>query len=140
MRKLLVPTDGSDLSLRAVDLAIERTAVYRDPVEIHLVNVQPAFSSDVSNHIADAEIKRYHHDEGIRELAEARARLDREAVQYRYHIGVGDPGHVIARFARELGCIEIIMSTRGAGGIAAVLGSVALRVVQLAECPVLLIK
>jgi nucleotide-binding universal stress UspA family protein len=140
MPKFLVPVDGSEASLKAIDHIAASRGAYREPVEIHLVNVQPPLPSDVSAHIAQDQLRGYHHDQGIEALAGARARLERSGVDYVFHIGVGEPGHVITHFARELNCDEIVMATRGQGGIAGALGSVAMRVVHLASCPILLIK
>jgi nucleotide-binding universal stress UspA family protein len=140
MPTFLVPVDGSDTSLRAVDHVIAVHAWYRDPVDVHLLNVQHPLPSDVSSHVPEASVKGYHHDEGIRALARARAKLDASPLRYAFHIGVGDPGHVVTHFARELRCNQIVMATHGRGGIVAPLGSVAARVVQLADRPVLLIK
>jgi nucleotide-binding universal stress UspA family protein len=48
---------------------------------------------------------------------------------------------VIADYARDEGCALIVMGTRGLGSIAnMLLGSVATKVIHLAEVPVLLIK
>ena len=35
--KLLVPIDGSDTSLRAIDTLLAKLDAYRPPVEVHLV-------------------------------------------------------------------------------------------------------
>ena len=140
MLRFLLPVDDSEASLRAVDHVIARTSRYRDPVELHLLNVQHALPSDVSSHIPQDVIKSYHHDEGIKALAGTRAKLDASSMRYVFHIGVGDPGHVIAHFGRELRCDEIVMASRGSGLTAAALGSVATKVVHLADRPVLLVK
>jgi nucleotide-binding universal stress UspA family protein len=48
---------------------------------------------------------------------------------------------MIARFARERGCDQILMGTRGLGAIGSLLlGSVATKVIHLADVPVLLVK
>jgi nucleotide-binding universal stress UspA family protein len=140
MPTFLIPVDGSDTSLRAVDHVIGVRTWYRDPVDVHLLNVQHPLPSDVSSHVPETSVKGYHHDEGIRDLAAARSKLDATPIRYVFHIGVGDPGHVITHFARELRCDHIVMATHGRGGIVAPLGSVAARVVQFADRPVLLIK
>ena len=140
MLRFLLPVDASEASLRAVDHVMAQASHYRDPIELHLLNVQHALPSDVSSHIAQDVIKSFHHDEGIKALAAARAKLDASSTPYVFHIGVGDPGHVIAHFGRELRCDEIVMATRGSGLTGAALGSVAMKVVHLADRPVLLLK
>ena len=140
MRRFLLPVDASEASLRAVDHVMAQASHYRDPVELHLLNVQHALPSDVSSHIPPDVIKSYHHDEGIKALASARAKLDASSIPYVFHIGVGDPGHVIAHFGRELKCDEIVMTPRGLGATHATLGSVSMKVVHYADRPVVLVK
>ncbi|NDB26159.1 MAG: universal stress protein, partial [Gammaproteobacteria bacterium] len=40
MHVLLIPVDGSEYSDRAVDYAIGRVKASKDPVRLHLLNVQ----------------------------------------------------------------------------------------------------
>ena len=47
MLKLLIPVDGSDNSLRTVKHIIDKAALYRDPVDIHLLNVQRPFPGTI---------------------------------------------------------------------------------------------
>ena len=74
-------------------------------------------------------------------LAEARKALDAAGVKYVYHIGIGDSGEVIAHFVREKEIEQVVMSTRGLGSVAnMLLGSVANKVLELVDVPVLLVK
>jgi nucleotide-binding universal stress UspA family protein len=59
----------------------------------------------------------------------------------RFEVLFGDPGHEIAQFAKERGAGMIVMSSHGRTGLAHLLiGSVAERVVRLAQCPVLVLR
>jgi nucleotide-binding universal stress UspA family protein len=142
MAKLLVPVDGSENSLRAVDFVIKKAGWYREPVEIHLLNVQPPIvSGNVTMFISQDQLNDYYQEEGLKALEPARAKLDGAQVPYQHHILVGDPAEMIARFARERGCDQILMGTRGLGAIGSLLlGSVATKVIHLADVPVLLVK
>ncbi|WP_333839089.1 universal stress protein [Pelomicrobium sp.] len=142
MPKLLVPVDGSENSLRAVDFVIKKAGWYREPVEIHLLNVQPPIvSGNVTMFISQDQLNDYYQEEGLKALASARAKLDAARVPYKHHILVGDPAEMITRFARERGCDQILMGTRGLGAIGSLLlGSVATKVIHLADVPVLLVK
>ena len=143
MRKFLVPIDGSDCSLRAVEHVIAKRGKLADPstLRIHLLNVQPPLRGDISMFINEEQIKGYHRDEGEKALARARALLDRAGAAYRFHIKVGEPAEVIARMAEERGCDEIVMGTHGWGSVVGLLmGSVATKVLHLAKVPVLLVK
>jgi nucleotide-binding universal stress UspA family protein len=54
---------------------------------------------------------------------------------------VGDPGHEIADFAKQLGADLIVLPSHGRTGLTRLLiGSVAERVVRLAQCPVLVLR
>lgn len=140
--KLLVPIDGSDTSLRAVDAAIAKVAAYRPPVEIHLLNVQNALRKDVSQFVDREEIRRYHQEEGAKALANARARLDAQAIEYATHVFVADdPASVIVQFVREQKVDEVIMGSHGRSELAQILmGSVAREVLRGAGVPVTLVN
>jgi nucleotide-binding universal stress UspA family protein len=143
MRRVLVPVDGSPSSQRAIDYMIQKRGRYRDPqeVEVHLLNVQHPFPGDVTMFVDHDEIKQYHHDKGVKVLQSARDSLDQAGVPFIFHIGVGDPAQIIAHYAHEKQCDQIIMGTRGHGAIAGLLvGSVATKVLHLTDVPVLLVK
>lgn len=141
MLRFLVPVDGSETSLRAIDHLIKTLAWYKEGPEVHLINVQPALHGDVSMFVDKEQIRRFHHEEGLKALAAAREKLDAGGVNYVFHIGVGDPAHVIAHYAREKEMDEIFMGTRGLGSVGSLLlGSVATKVLHLTEIPVLLVK
>lgn len=143
MLRLLVPVDGSDASGRAVDYALTNRARYKEPVEIHLINVQPPipYGSRVSSVIGHDAVNKYHHDEGLAALKPVMEKLDAAGVKYAHHITVGDAAEVIAEYAKAKGCDEIVMGTRGMGATSnLLLGSVATKVIHLSEVPVLLVK
>jgi nucleotide-binding universal stress UspA family protein len=139
MLKVLIPVDGSDNSLRTVQFVIGKAALYKEPLEIHLLNVQHPFPGTIRGVHEQAE--QYHHDEGIKALAAARKLLDAAGLKYLYHISVGEPGETVAHFVREKKIQQVVMGTRGAGAVAnMLLGSVATKVLHLVEVPVLLVK
>lgn len=139
MLKVLIPVDGSGSALRAVQLVIQKAALYREPLEIHVLNVQHPFPGTVRG--VHQQSERYHHDEGIKALAEARRLLDAQGLEYSHHIVVGEAGESIAHFVKERQIQQVVMGTRGAGAVAsALLGSVASKVLHLVDVPVLLVK
>ena len=86
-------------------------------------------------------VRSFHHDEGLKALEAARNALEGAGIPHVFHIGVGDPAEVIAQYAREKGCDQIFMGTRGLGRIAGMLlGSVATKVIHLTNVPLLLVK
>ena len=143
MLKWLVPVDGSDSAVHAVERMIAMLAWFRDGVEIHLLNVQHPmpYGNRVSSVLGHDKIAQYHHDEGIAALQPARNKLDAAGIKYVFHIGVGDAAETIIRYAQDQGCDQIVMGTRGLGAVSnLMLGSVATKVLHLADVPVLLVK
>ena len=143
MLKLLVPVDGSEHSNRTIDHLLKNLDWYKDGVEIHLLNVQRPvpYGSRVASVVGQDRINQYHHDEGMAALKTAMQKLDAANVKYHYHIGVGDEAETIVRYAKEKGCDQIYMGTRGMGSVSSLLlGSVATKVIHLAEIPVVLVK
>ncbi|MCX7165429.1 MAG: YjbE family putative metal transport protein [Rhodocyclales bacterium] len=142
MHKLLLPVDGSDASLRAVERLLAMRGWYKDPLEIRLLNVQHVLHKDVAQFISPEDMKGYYHDEGLKELAAARERLDRAGVAYQHHVVIGDlAAETIAHFAREHGIGQILMCTHGRSAVVdLVLGSVAKGVLQHTDVPVTLVR
>ena len=138
MMKILIPVDGSDNANRAVQCLIKQAGNSREPVEVHLLNVQHSMPGTVGE---TAQAKQYHHEEGMKALSSACKLLDDAKVKYAYHISVGDIGEVVAHFVNELKCDQVVMGTRGMGAVAnMVMGSAATQVLNLVKVPVLLVK
>ncbi len=142
MLNLLIAVDGSRYSDRAVDYVIARAAATRDGAHVHLLNVQmPIAGVNVKLFISKESQHTHHREEGMAVLAGPRERLAQAAIAFDFHIGVGDPGQVIADYAGSKRCDEVVMGTHGRGFLGGVvLGSVAQKVVQLAAMPVVLVK
>jgi nucleotide-binding universal stress UspA family protein len=142
MPKLLVPIDGSESAIHALDHVIA-LAKERGGYELDLLNVHP-------EPIVYGEIQVYATVERLLEeqrklsqtlLAPAVERVKAAGVPFRVEIESGDPAMTIARRANALSCEGIVMGTRGMGAIAnLLLGSVAAKVVHLATVPVTLVK
>lgn len=142
MLNLLVAIDGSDSSVKVTEHVIKRASRYREPLEVHLLNVQvPIVGVNVKLFIRLDDLDAFYREEGMAALKHAREKLDAAGIKYRYHIGVGNPAEVIVQYAEEEHCEEIVMGTRGLGAVSnLVLGSVATKVIHLAHVPVVLVK
>jgi nucleotide-binding universal stress UspA family protein len=142
MRKLLLPVDGSDHSLSAVRHVIK---LHRnnEPLEIHLLNVQPPVRGDVTAFVPQEVVDDFHIEEGDKALVAARKLLDDAGAPYKKHIYVGNAAEVIAHMARDLRCDQVIMGTHGYGTVTQVLlGSVSHEAIHQMDprIPVTLIK
>lgn len=142
MRKVLIAVDGSDNSLRAVRHLISEKDIYREPLSIVLINVQaPVVSGAVKTFLSQDQIEHYYREEGEKAIAGARDLFAAAGIAAEHRILVGDVAQTIARVAREKGCAQIVMGTRGLGTVSGMLlGSIATKVIHLADVPVLLLK
>jgi nucleotide-binding universal stress UspA family protein len=143
MKRVLVPVDGSECSLRAVGYLADRRAEGSIPsdLEVHLVNVQPPLSAHVSQFLDHGDLARYHQEESARTMQGARALLDAAGILNKPHAEVGRAAEVIVKLADSLHCDHIVMGTHGRGAFAELLvGSTTLKVVHLASVPVVLVK
>ncbi len=142
MPKVLVAFDGSKSALRALQYAI-KLAQQNRLVSIHVVHAheEPLVYGEIEVYVSRekmAELQRQHSNEV---LAAADKRLRKAAVPYTKEVLVGHIAEVIAKRADKLRCDSIVMGTRGMSAIISlVMGSVATKVVHLANVPVTLIK
>jgi nucleotide-binding universal stress UspA family protein len=146
MTNVLVPVDGSENSLRALDFACSQIA-HGKPMPLLLLNVQAAnHSGVVKKYLSPELIEKFYQEEGDTALQSARTRLDNAGIAYTARVEVGDVAQAIARVAREQHCSQIVMGTRGlsASGLASIsgllMGSIATKVLHLTDVPVTLVK
>ncbi|HTU83468.1 MAG TPA: universal stress protein [Candidatus Acidoferrales bacterium] len=138
---ILVPVDGSEPSLRAVDEAAELAKVAGTGIVVaHVVDPAKAAMLTYGNPQFVAGCLDAIREEG-RELLEAarvRARGHVERVETR--LIQGSPGQEIVKLAREIGATWIVMGSHGRTGLARLLvGSVAEDVLRHAGVPVLIV-
>jgi len=141
--KILVPIDGSEHSDRIVLHLLKMVALYKDTVEVHVLNVQPPvpYANKVSHAIGHEVVDKYLQEQGELALKKTLAALDAATVTYKQHIATGETAEVILRVATESGCSQIFMGTHGRGAVSGlVMGSVATKVVHLTTIPVTLVR
>jgi nucleotide-binding universal stress UspA family protein len=139
--KILLPVDGSEVSMEAVRLAVGlvRKGLQADLV---LANVQePASLYElVVAHDADM-IERISAEAGAHALAPAQALLDQAGIAYESEVANGDPAHTLIDILERYGCELVVMGARGQGTLrSALLGSVAHEVLHAAGVPVMIVK
>ncbi len=140
--KLLVLIDGSDKSAHAVQHAVRLVKTSKDPVEIHLLNVQlPITFGDIAKFMGKEALNAYYNDEGMKVLLSPHDLLTAEGISHTVQIGVGPIAESIEKYLNDTGCDQIIMGTRGLGAVSSLLlGSVAAKVIHMVKVPVTLVK
>lgn len=139
--KILLPVDGSAHSERAARYLAEMLK------ECHLyqvlvINVQPPTDNlALSSHMPTSEIEAMRETRGGDALAAPVRLLQQGGINFMSEVLIGPVAETIVEYAKTQRCAQIVMGTRGMGAIGnALLGSVATRVLNLAEVPVTLIK
>lgn len=138
--KILIPVDGSDNALRAVDYAA-KMANGSSSLTFELLHVLQSMPLRAHGALTHNEINLVYADEAKRVLTPAQHILDLAGISYSAHYRVGHPANEIAAQVIEKNCDAVIMGTRGLGFLGrAANGSVAAQVVHLVDAPVTLIK
>lgn len=133
-KKVLVAMDGSKSAMRALEFAAANYAV-----PLVVLNVQPPMPS--SRFVSRRMIAEHQHRSAEEALAPARKLIARRGLDAEVVTAVGDPAETLIRVAKKHRCGIIVMGSRGQGRVAnLLLGSVANKVVQTAQCPVAVVK
>jgi len=136
MLKVLVPVDNSRNSQHAVRHVVNEFARNRG-MEVHLLNVQAPFSSNIAQFVSRKSRDAFHRDEAEKALRPVRRLLDRAGVPHIDHVEVGSKAEVIAAAARRLGCDHIVMGTARKDSLTRMFeASVTNRVLELTSVPV----
>ena len=139
---IVVPTDFSDHSLRALPYAVSLAERYHAKLKVVHVNEPSLQVSDVAWVGVDDRTSIADRSENSRRTLE-KIVLDHvpRDVPVDAEILTGDPVDSVVDFVRDCGADLIVMATHGRGGISHVLmGSVAEHIVRKAPCPVLTLK
>ncbi|MEO8856043.1 MAG: universal stress protein [Burkholderiaceae bacterium] len=120
MLKVLVPTDGSANSLRAVRHVV---AEYRrDPaLEVHLLNVQPRLSRHIARFVARRDRHAWHGARAQAAMVEATAALDEAGVPHQAHWALGERASEICRTATRIGAHHIVIGATRSHSVARLL-------------------
>ena len=145
-KKIVVPVDGSEHALEAVDAAVDIAGKYDS--EIFLVNVsrRAKYTGDIDK-FAQSEYRQagssFVTDElakNILENARTRARQAGKS-DPKFELREGNVARSIVDFAKEVKADCIVMGSRGLGDIdSMLLGSVSHKVSSLAPCTVVVVR
>lgn len=142
-QKILMPTDGSDVSLAAAEPAVELARLAGAPLLVVYVQepypytgIGEASSAGLNEHLAQGQRLAAMAFDRVRQLADGKGVRTETAV-----LEGSVPAERIVEAARAGGADQIVMASRGRTGAARLLlGSVAARVLDLSDVPVLIVK
>lgn len=137
----LLPIDGSSPCLRAVDYLLQMVTALKEAPTVHLLNVQPSLHGDISRFVSSEQLAEFHRDEGHKALHAAAEKLAGSGLDVHQHVVIGECVPSILDFAKREACDQIIIGSRGHGGLSGVLlGSVSARLTHLSPLPLLLVR
>ena len=134
--RILLAVDGSEHSIKAVPVAGELARRYGgEVIVLHVREHEITWGADID--VETAEEARSLVDGVVRELKDSDTNVRGEVVR----VPLGQTPRAILDMAREEGAGLIVMGTRGLSDWGRLLmGSVAHKVVHLAEVPVLVVR
>lgn len=143
--KILLPLDGSEHSLRALEIAVQMAKKFDG--KITLIHVYPGvWQTYVIPVISPepptlSEIGEAAHNAGVAILADGEKKVEAEGVEVETLLRGGHTVEEIIKAGREGEFDLIVMGARGLSGIKElVLGSVSAGVISHACCPVLVVR
>ena len=139
MRRILLPCDGSENALRAVQYAATLAKEFPN-VQVELLNVQDPVPQQIFSIMSAKQVTEFQASAADTILDAAKRILDMAGVPYEARFRVGSPASEIARHINETACDAVMMGIRGLGLVAMVIGSVTTKVIHLVDVPVVLIK
>ena len=140
MSAIIAATDGSPSARAAVDVAIAEAAASRSPLELVGAWSVPVNGTLGAPAYMSEELFYADRDAMGAILADARAKAAEAGIDVETRLVAGEASSEICRVASDSAASLIVMGTRGHKPLAAaILGSVATRVLQHAHCPVMIV-
>lgn len=138
---IVVPVDGSELSLRALDLAIDFSKVVGASVKIvHVVDISKAAVVGYGDPQYVSSLLSAMRDDGVVFLQSASKRAADKAASFGIELREGNPAREIVRYAAQSDARWIVMGSHGRSGLNHfVAGSVAEGVLRISAVPVLVV-
>jgi nucleotide-binding universal stress UspA family protein len=154
--RILVPHDGSIPSQKAVEKAIELSKMSKDShiIFLHVIPelvIPPMIDRPIRSRKTGEittmgecyqEMVEEMTDSALKMLERWKVQCETDGISVETKSAIGSPGDVILNEAKKENVEVIVMGSTGLRGISKIraLGSVARRVSEEAECPVLLIR
>jgi nucleotide-binding universal stress UspA family protein len=152
MKKIMVPHDGSEISDRALNRAIEFAKALRSEIIIlHIIDDRLIPSESILSFITekstikDAKLQILNLLRiGVEQLLKDRTeKVKKNGLNVRFIMGMGAPAEGIADVAKNENVDLIVMGSRESetkNGKLKILGSVTRRVLEISDCPIMVIK
>lgn len=139
MQKILVATDASEYSRRALETALELARKFNSEIEILYVISMPVV---YDNNVYDYEILLEQiEEEEERVIVATQEGIDLTGVTLKTKKLHGNPGKVIIQEVEDENITLVVMGSHGYGAIVgSMLGSVSQKVLHGAKCDVLIVK
>ena len=140
VQKILIPTDGSDYSIRASIYGLSVAKLLRAEIVVIYV-VDTVVLDQVAKISKQEDLERELTRDGSRYIKYVLGLAEKEGVKASSLIVKGRPFEEIVHVSRDFGVDLIVMGTYGHRGAERILiGSVAERVIEYASCPVLVVR
>ena len=143
-KRILVPVDGSEASMSALEIAVEMQSAFRSELLILTVYRHHSLLEHSTSMVRPEEpdtmddILRTHAAE-VAEAAKSKAK-GLKADGARAFVRNGPPARTIVAFAKDKGADLIVLGSRGVGDLDGfLLGSVSHKVTSLSDCPVMVV-
>jgi nucleotide-binding universal stress UspA family protein len=138
-KTIVIPCDFSEPAMDAVNEAL---ALAEDSTSIHVVHVVDPTPVMISVDPALPIPASYDHGRFQEAQQQMKQMFEKgDYARLKIHCSIGDPGAEIADYATSVRANMIIMPSHGRSGLGRLLmGSVAERVLRLADCPVLILR
>ena len=151
--KILVPFDASELSIKAVEQAIELSRENQTQIFIlHVIREIPLSTRFSRIELRNQEVvispySKKVYDE-LRDdmnvtLEEQKKKYSRYKISVNTEIAIGDPAEIIVEFTKQNSIDLVVMGSiglKGFSGMIKKLGSVARQVAEEVTCPVLIMR
>lgn len=139
--KILLPIDGSAVSLEAVRVAIRLAKDGLNTTAV-LANVQEAATLYELVVAHDPQvIEQVSAAAGAHTLLPAQALLNEAGISFETEVASGDPAHTLVDILERYGCDLVVMGASGMSTLrSALLGSVSNEVLHSAGVPVMIVK
>ncbi|MGE5532711.1 MAG: universal stress protein [Bacillota bacterium] len=148
IKNILVPVDGSENSVRALDFALDIAEKYSAKLTVLNVSeapimgaipLEPTTISGDSMVLFTKDLRRFHEDILFKAVAHAKEIFPKVTVFSKFR--EGDPAMEIVAEAKEFGFDLVVVGHRGEGRMREIfLGSISEKVSHLAPCPVVIVR